>query len=63
MDKPNNNNLYIRKSENSNDWECGYMLNIKKSGELTWVRELICKKPSYEEAEQWLNEQGKLNVP
>ena len=57
-----NDNLYIRKSEHSDEWECGYMVYSRKGRELTWLRNRVCKKPNYEEAEHWLNEQGKLNI-
>lgn len=57
-----NNNLYIRKSEHSDEWECGYMVYSRKARELTWIRNMVCKKPNYEEAEHWLNEQGKLSI-
>ena len=53
--------LYIRKKEFSDKWECGYTTQGKRVG--NWVRHTVKVCPNYEEAEQWLNEQGKLNVP
>ena len=66
--KNNNNNsnnpgLFIRKAENSDEWECGYMVSNRKSrNSISYSREIEQTVPSYELAEQWLNEQGLKNV-
>ena len=62
MDKDyiNTSGLYIRKEEFSDKWECGYMTQGKRVG--NWVRHKVKVCPNYEEAEHWLNEQGKLSI-
>lgn len=59
----NNLGLFIRKADNSDEWECGYMItNYKSRDSVSYKREIVQTVPSYELAEQWLNEQGLKNV-
>lgn len=57
-------NLFIRKQDDSHQWECGYMIEKekKKLGTCPYIRQVECIVDSFAEAEQWLEEKGKLNV-
>lgn len=53
-------NLFIRKVENSLIWECGVINQIHiYKGESRFNRDVLYLTHSKEEAQRWLDEQGK----
>lgn len=58
-----NNNLFIRKADNSNYWEAGYCIakNVNKYVP-QWERVVLHQFPSYEKAQEWLDNLSYLSA-